>query len=304
MPLATYPLIAWGSADDLSAYTTGSGTPTVTGSVADPFGGTGAYTIDDNDAATGENKYKTVTFPANGTHQLAIFAKAGTATTSHVAIFDNTATAFRAVLVLAWSGGVPTATIASGSGTVHGTISVGSSWYLILWAADNIVAANTNRLYFYGATTTAGSTGTTTYYVRNVVALDYVDEAVSVARARAGSVWAQAPSGTEDAWITGTDEVLRGRLRFIPKTPTATPVVKSGWYGENESAGVNCGVKAMLKAGRAKTSLLWVADRATASTTVTCTLAQPVDQDGVELEANGDRTVAVELRGTSVFPGV
>lgn len=303
MALTTYPMLAWGSPDDLSAYTTGSGTPTVTSSVTDPFGGTGAYTIDDNDAGGVENKYKAVTFTANGTQQLVTCAKAGTATTSHVGVFDNTAGAFRAVLALAWSGGVPTATIASGSGTVHGTVSLGSSWYAILWSADSVVAANTNRIYYYGATSSSATTGTTSYYVRNMVLFDLVDEIVSFPRPREGSAWAQTPSGTEDAWITGTDEVLRCRLHFIPQTPTGTPTVKSGWYGANEAAGVNCGVKAMLTAGRTKTSLLWVPSRADCTTYQTAYLAEPM-RDGVDLEPNGARAVGIELRGSSVFTGV
>lgn len=304
MPLTTLPLIAWGTADDISAYTTGSGTPTVTGSVADPFGGTGAYTIDDNDGASVENKYKAVTFGANGTQYVTLFAKAGTASVSHVAIFDNTAAAFRAVLALTWSGGVPSATIASGSGSVVGTVSVGSSWYLVLWSADNIVAANTNRLYLYGATSSSATTGTTSYYVRNCVLLDYLDDAVSFPRPRRGSAWAQAASGTEDAWIVGTDEILRGRVRWVPRVAASTPVVKSGWEGRNEATGVNCGVKALLTAGRAKSALTWVPDRADCTTAQSVYLSAPEDADAVELEGNGQRSMTVELRSTSPFVGL
>ena len=300
MPLATYPLIAWGSAAAINGWTD-AGTPVITTGQADPFGGTSAVLVNDDSAGAAEGKTTTAAGVVGDTVTLLVFAKAGTAAASAFQLRDNTAGAYRIQAALTWSGGVPTLTCSTG--TAIGTVSVGGSWYAAL-ATGTWVSGNTAQVEVYGASATASATGTTYWYLRNAVLLDYMDEVVSFARARAGSVWAQAPSGTEDAWITGTDEVLRGRLRFIPKTPTATPVVKSGWYGENESAGVNCGVKAMLTAGRAKTSLLWVADRATASTTVTCTLAQPVDQDGVELEANGDRTVAVEFRGTSVFPGV
>lgn len=304
MPLLTLPLIAWGSADDISAYTTGSGTPTVTSGVTDPFGGTGAYTIDDNDAGGVENKYKAITFGANGTQYVTTFAKAGTASVSHVAIFDNTAAAFRAVLALTWSGGVPSATIASGSGSVVGTVSVGSSWYLVLWSADNIVAANTNRLYLYGATSSSATTGTTSYYVRNCVLLDYLDDAVSFPRPRRGSAWAQAASGTEDAWIVGTDEILRGRVRWVPRVAASTPVVKSGWEGRNEATGVNCGVKALLTAGRAKSALTWVPDRADCTTAQSVYLSAPEDADAVELEGNGQRSMTVEFRSTSPFVGL
>ena len=297
----TLPLVAWGSAADINAYTSVN-TPTISSGVTDPFGGTGGYTINDNDGAATEYKYTTVTFPSNGTHVLTTFAQFATATTSHVTVWDVTAGAFRAVLQLAWSGGVPTCTISSGSGTVHGTISVGGSWYLVLWSADNIVAANTNRLHYYGATTTASSIGATTYYVRNAVLLSYLDGATSWPEPRKGSAWAEAPSGTEDAWIVGTNWHLAGTVRHVPDSPTDTPETVSGWYGANESTGVNCGVAAMLSAGRDKQALTWVKDRSTCSTNVSGYLVEPM-RGKPDLEPNWRRTFPLELRSSSVFAG-
>jgi hypothetical protein len=304
MPLHTLPLIAWGSAEDISAYTTGAGTPTVTSGQADPFGGTGAYKIDDNDAGTAESKYKAVTFTANGTQYLATWAKADTATVSHAAVWDNTASAFRAVLGLTWSGGVPTSAIASGSGTVYGTISVGASWYLILWSADNVVAANTNRFHLYGATTTASSTGATIYYMRNVVALDYLDSAVASSMLRAGSQVGQTLSGVEDAFVTGRDYLLNAAAVWVSLTPSTTPVVSSGWAGPNESTGINAGIGAMLHNGMSRNALTFVPDRSACSTSVSCYLQRPESDTEIGLLPGGYRTFGLRLRSASEFTGI
>ena len=297
----TLPLVAWGSPADINAFTSVN-TPTISSGVADPFGGTGAYTVNDNDGAATEYKYTEVTFPVDGTHQLVTYATFGSATTSHVTLYDATAATFRAVLQFAWSGGVPTCTISNGSGTVHGTISVGAGWYCVLWGADGIVSANTNRLHLYGATTTASSIGATTYYLRNTVLLSYVDGATTWPEPREGSQWAVAPSGTEDAWIVGTDWHLAGDVRHIPDTPTDWPETVSGWYGGNEATGVNCGVAAMLSAGRDKQALLWAKDRSDASSYVSGYLVEPM-RGRPELEGNWRRRFPIELRSASTFTG-
>lgn len=40
---------------------------------------------------------------------------------------------------------------------------------------------------------------------------------------RAGSQWLQAPSGVEDAWLTGLDYTLKCEARWIPDSPASTP---------------------------------------------------------------------------------
>ena len=297
----TLPLVAWGSADDLSAYTS-VGTPVVTSGITDPFGGTGAYTIDDNDAGAVEYVYKSITFASSGTVFASVFIKAGTAGTSTVVLVDNVAAVSRATLSVTWSGGVPSVAITNGSATIHGTVSVGGGWYLLLFSADSIVAANAHRLRLYGTSTTTSDTGTTSYYVRNAVLLSYLDGATSWPEPRKGSAWAEAPSGTEDAWIVGTNWHLAGTVRHVPDSPTDTPETVSGWYGANESTGVNCGVAALLSAGRDKQALTWVKDRATCSTYVSGYLVEPM-QGKPDLEPNWRRTFPLELRSSSVFAG-
>ena len=100
----------------------------------------------------------------------------------------------------------------------------------------------------------------------------------------------------------GTDYHLAGDIRWIPDSPTDTPAIVSGWYGDNESTGVNCGVAAMLTAGRDKQSLLWVKDRSDCTTYTSGYLVQPMN-GRPDLEGNWRRKFGIELRSTSVYRG-
>jgi hypothetical protein len=296
------PLIAWGTAQDISASPwTDNGTPTVTPNVTDPFGGTGAYLIDDNDAGLAEARLLVVNAVAGSTVPITVCLKAGTSSTSLVQLRDQTAASYPLAVNVTWSGGVPSATATAG--TVIGTVSLGNGWYLLL-ATAAWTSGHDARLELYGTGSTASLTGTTNYYVRNFALPYYPDMAVSEPAPRDGSLWALNGDGSvEDAWIVGTEERLRCLMRWIPQSPRATPVVQSGWYGQNESVGVNCGMKAMLTAGRDKQALLWVPDRSTCTTYQSSYLVEPIGAGAVSLEANGDRTFELVLRGTSAFTG-
>jgi hypothetical protein len=296
----TRPLLAWGSADDISAYSQ-SGTAAVTSGVTDPFGGTGAYTVEDNDGAAPEYRFKAITYTWNGTQAGVVMAKQGTATTSEFDFFDSTAGSNRCGVRLTWSGGVPTASVYTGSGSILGTVALGAGWYLILATYDNVVAANANRLRLFGGQATATSTGTTSWYVRNVVLLHPLDEVRAYREPRDGSETRQGPSGTEEAWTLGPDHVLAARMRHIPAAPTSDGPA-SGWAGLNESTGINCGVEAMLAAGRDKQTLRFVPDRSACTTYVDGYLAEPM-RGGPEYEENGSLAFAspLVLRGASSY---
>jgi hypothetical protein len=91
-------------------------------------------------------------------------------------------------------------------------------------------------------------------------------------------------------------------VRWVPTIPRSTPAIVSGWYGENESTGVNCGVKAMLKAGRDKNSLRFVPDRSVCTTYMDSYLVDPMN-GAPDLEPNWDRTFPMTLRGSTVYTG-
>lgn len=299
--LSTYPLIAWGTADDLSAYTQ-SGTISATQNVTDPFGtANSAWTVNETDGAAVAYRYKQFT-PAAGNGVVCVFAKQGTSSASWIGFYDTVAAAYRAGFPITWSAGVPTVGSAF-AGSSLGPISVGSGWYLFLGVATGTVLGNLHQLRL-GATdgVTASATGTTSFYVRNVVATDLWDNVTAWPEWRQGSTRVQGPSGAEDSWSIGPDYYIGGRVRWIPTTPASDPGC-SGWDGLNESTGVNCGVAAMLQAGRDAQVLTVAKDRGTASTNQSAYLVDPMTGQP-ELERNAYRAFPIRLRSASPFTGV
>lgn len=69
----------------------------------------------------------------------------------------------------------------------------------------------------------ASSSGASPHYENELLlgypAYDWITDRVP----REGSEFAQAPSGVEDAWITGRDYVFEGEFRFIPDKPSTSP---------------------------------------------------------------------------------
>lgn len=153
-----------------------SGTPVVTTGQTDPFGGTRAALVNDDDGAAVEYILNTTTFTGDGTKAIAVTAKQGTATASDIVVFDNTAPATRITVRLTWTAGVPALSVLSGSGTVYSVTSLGNGWYQVQFIVNSIVAANANRLRLYGASTTAATTGTTYYY--EAMAFDYASQPI------------------------------------------------------------------------------------------------------------------------------
>lgn len=302
MSLATYPLIAWGTPEDISASPwADAGTPIVTGSIADPFGGTSAYTIEDNDGASNEGRRVTFTLAGDGVQWVVAFVKAGTATSTEVGLWDATAGAWRGQALLTWSGGVPTTTAATGS--VLTPIACGSGWYCqIMGTTSATVSANSNYLYLYPAGAQTADTGTASFYVRNAVLLDYVDNYRRYADKRVGYATVEGGSGVRDAWDQGTNYHRRGTVQYIPATPRDAPVTVSGFLGGNEATGVNCGVEAMLLAGMQMTSMVWVPDRSDCATNQSVYLTSPSAGWEPQQQPNGDFGFEMELV-TATDPG-
>lgn len=127
-------------------WTVRAGTPVLTGGQADPFGGTNAYLIDDNDAATSEGIQATVVFTGDGTKAVAGFMRPNTAGISQrISLFDDTAGAGRANVDIDWTAGVPSA-----SGVIGTLLAMepwSDGWYrFLLQTTSGVVAANANRL--------------------------------------------------------------------------------------------------------------------------------------------------------------
>lgn len=133
-------------------------------------------------------------------------------------------------------------------------------------------------------------------YLRNTLSFGYpLDSAVSYPEPREGSEWAQAPSGVEDAWDGGADELLEGDARWIPTVNTTDPVA-TGWDGA-------AGWAAFLTWARKKNALRLYPDRDSASF-VDCYLVEPM-QGAPSTEDDGSRALRLKLRSTdgSAFTG-
>jgi hypothetical protein len=76
--------------NDFNGWTS-VGTPVVTTGQVDPFSGTRATLIEDNDGAAEEGKYRVVAFTGDGTKVIALTITQGTATATEFGIYDLTA---------------------------------------------------------------------------------------------------------------------------------------------------------------------------------------------------------------------
>jgi hypothetical protein len=124
----------------------------------------------------------------------------------------------------------------------------------------------------------------------NTLTIGYrLDSVVSGSDCRDGSAWIQAPSGVEDAWITGTDYVISFELRWIPQVDLASPVY-TGWDGTT-------GVRAWLEWMRAKNLGRFYPD-ATAGTFIDSYLTDPM-KGLPTAEADGQRRLPITLRNSS-----
>jgi hypothetical protein len=308
MPLISYPLVAWGSVENLAgAAWSAVGTPVITPGQADPFGGTGAFKIGDDAAGAVEGIQRAAAFSIVADRLVwTPCIKQGTSTSHLLQVRDVTAADYPLALVATWAAGVPAITPSATGGnptpTVHGAVSLGNGWYVVV-ASCPWTSGNTAKEEFYGTNATASDTGDALYYVRSLALLDLFDEAVSWEEDREGSNYEQGPSGFEDAARVGIDHYLEGRVRFVPQTPRSDPGPVSGWYGENEAAAVNGGVKAMLRAGREKQLLRWVPNRAASTVGQDAYLVEPI-REKPGLERSWDRTFMMRLRSASVFAGV
>jgi hypothetical protein len=126
-----------------------TGTPIRTAGQADPFGGTGAYLVEDDDAGVAERVLQTVGFTADAGKAVACFFRAGTIAGANdvIGLWDNTAAVWRHKVVITWTNGVPTLSTGVGGGTLFPVESWGAGWYRLAFSATGVVAANTNQIF-------------------------------------------------------------------------------------------------------------------------------------------------------------
>lgn len=309
MPLSTFAGLAWGTADDLNAgYTTVAGAVTVTSGITDPFGGTSAYTLNDTDGVSQSGRGKAGLVLTGSTAVVGVCWKAGTSAGYIVILRDTTASAVRIQDNGTQSGGVPTQ--AGVVGTAIGAIPMGNGWYLLLYTGA-ITSGNTHRLEVYPTPNVGSATGTSSFYVRNIVALDVIDFAKSFKRPKPGYRATVAPSGVREVWSYGNDPVFKGTARWLPAAARSNaasvlvPQVVSGWYGENEATGINCGLLAALAAGWDMQVMTFAPDISACATNYSGYLTQPGENFEPDLESSGDYQVPLEFVGTgNIIPGI
>jgi hypothetical protein len=144
--------------NNFSGGWTNVGTPIVTTGQADPFGGTRATLIEDDDAITAEGKYRAIGFTGDGVKAIAITVKEGTVNDLDFGVRDNDAgLVWRHRIRATWSGGVPTLATIEGSGTLYTPIALGGGWYQCYVLVNGVVGANDNRFYVYPGISGTGS---------------------------------------------------------------------------------------------------------------------------------------------------
>ena len=305
MNLGTYPLVAWGSPDNISAYTKVGGNMTVTGGQADPFGGTGAYLLDHVYVGSGfDTTYmKSAAVPVYGTTvPIEIFMKKGSPDPGYsgVILYDQTSSTQPFIGAVVWDAGG--AYGLTSAGTALALLDFGNGWYLFRGLSATIVSGNTHHLQLHATDGGGAVDGATYYYVRNHVLLDVPSAYRRYARARGGYQTAVVPSGSRDSWSYGDEWVRTARQSWVPATARDTPVSVSGFVGQNELTGVNCGVEAMLRAGWDMQSLTWVPDRSACSVNQSVYLTAPGQDWQPQTEGNGDTAFDLELVSASA-PG-
>jgi hypothetical protein len=189
-------------------------TPVLTSGQTDPFGGTAAYLIEDNDGALLEGKSQSIPFVGSTIKAMAVYVRQGTSSKFGFGIHDTTAATYRLLIDATWSGGVPVLSISGGSGTTtYPVVDAGGGWYRVAAASNIITAANAHTVRIFPVDISTGaSTGTTYFFGANAwngpTATTYGLTAISGAKA-----WQDFLD-----WCRGANS-----FRFIPDaTLTAT----------------------------------------------------------------------------------
>lgn len=129
----------------------------------------------------------------------------------------------------------------------------------------------------------------------NTLLIPWADTPTSWSDPREGSDWAKAPSGEEDAWITGTDYKCALTARWTPATTQTFPAASTGWDGAT-------GFRAFLEYARQKNDFAFHKDAAGAG--ITSRLLEPMDGEP-PLESDGTRSIRLVVwNPTSAYDGI
>jgi hypothetical protein len=134
------------------------GTPVVTGGVDDPEGGTGAFTVEDNDGAGSEHIFDVVSFTGDGTKSAVWVVRENVAPSVgslRLSVWDNTAFANRLAFLVDWDGGEPD--VADVVGSFLGARRLGNGWWAIYGQTTSVTAANDHQIHLWPSSDTSGT---------------------------------------------------------------------------------------------------------------------------------------------------
>lgn len=117
---------------------------TITTGQADPAGGTNAGKV--NHTGGNGRIYVGVSWTADGTKAIALGIQYGNGAGSTFRLYDVTAGVTRQQVQVTWTNGVPAAATTVGGGTILPIQPLVGGWYLLQFAPNSVVAANSNRV--------------------------------------------------------------------------------------------------------------------------------------------------------------
>lgn len=303
---AVTPLILFGAAEDIAGTWSTSSNIVVTGGVSDPLGGTDAVRIEDQ-AAGGPSESTSIPITTlvpnvNGEAIINLYLKNnGDGDEVDVNLYNDTDTVTVHTIDVNLTTDPITVTSQGGSGTIFPAIDVGGGWWLIRFSGSSVVSGKNYRLFIYPAGTSTG-VGDIHAYIRSTLVFGQpLDDAVAYGEPRDGSEHVMAPSGSEDAWIVGRDEMLEGTVRWIPTLDLGDPHNLTGWDGRREATWLNAGWHSFLEFAQDKNTFVWVPDLSDATDNRTCVLTSPMDGKP-SLEDDRTRQLEIIIRDTSDIP--
>lgn len=135
------------SSDNFDSGWTSGGTPVITGAISDPFGGTDAYRIADDNGAAVESKSLAITFTGDATKVVTFTVREATMPASgaqNLWIYDDTAGAARCQMTItSYVSGEPQ--ITATTGTHLGSLYRDNGYWTVFARTTSVTAANTNR---------------------------------------------------------------------------------------------------------------------------------------------------------------
>lgn len=146
--------------EEFDTWSRSAGVSVTVDAIAAPDGTTTADLITDGGALAANQINRVVTATGDGEKCMSLYVKAGTAAQTQVGWRDATVAAWRHLVTVTWSAGVPTLSTFTGAGTLYPVEALANGWYRILFSATGVVAANTNTFFIYPTGSASAVAGT------------------------------------------------------------------------------------------------------------------------------------------------